>query len=136
MTCPPTVEMRKLIKRCKEVVEGKLSFTGGGVGDDGEEDGSYSSPANPIWSNSEDKNKSSKEDKMKRRKVNSKSGLQASKILRIFFLTKNTLLREAQERETLWRDFSALEEKVNNEKISIPLVFYKSTYCASSNFCS
>jgi len=95
----------------------------------------YSSSADdPTRSNSEDKNKSGEEDEVKRRKVNEKSGLPASKVLRIFFLTKNTLLSEAQERETLRREFLALQEKIKNEKISILFVFYDGRYCACSNF--
>jgi len=42
---------------------------------------------------------------VKRRNGNAKSGLGALKVLRIFFLTKNTLLREAQKREALRREF-------------------------------
>jgi len=66
--------------------------------------------------------------------VNAKSGLPASKVLRTFFLIKNTLLSEAQERETLRREFLALPEKIKNEKISIPFLFYDGRYCACSNF--
>lgn len=39
-------------------------------------------------------------------------------------LTKSTLLREAQEREMLRREFLQLQEKIKNEDITIPFVFY------------
>jgi len=82
----------------------------------------------------EDTNKSGKEDSVKRRQVNAKSGLPASKVLRTLFLIKNTLLSEAQEGETLRREFLTLPKKIKNEKISIPFVFYDGRYCACSNF--
>jgi len=66
---------------------------------------------------------------VKKRKVDPKLGLPALKVL-----TKNTFLREAQERETLRREFLALQEKIKNEEISIPFVFYDSRRCACSNF--
>jgi len=111
------------------VVEGKLSFAGEGVGDDCTDDGGYSSSADPTRSNIKDNNKSGERDKVKKRKVNPKLGLPAPKVL-----TKNTLSREAQERETLRREFLALKEKIKNEEISIPFVFYDGRYCACSNF--
>jgi len=66
---------------------------------------------------------------VKKRKVDPKLGLPALKVL-----TKNTFLREAQERETLRREFLALQEKIKNEEISIPFVFYDSRRCVCSNF--
>ncbi|KAL7276985.1 hypothetical protein RUND412_000022 [Rhizina undulata] len=42
-------------------------------------------------------------------------------------MTKSTLLREAQERETLRREFLALQESIKNEEITIPFVFYDGT---------
>jgi len=123
MMCPPTAEVRELIKMCKDVVEVKLSFAREGD-DDGADDGGYSSSADPTLSNIEHKNQSGKEDEVKRRKVNAKSGLPASKGLRIFFLTKNTLLREAQKCLALRREFLPMQEKIKNQKISIPCVFY------------
>ncbi|TGZ84034.1 XAP5-domain-containing protein [Ascodesmis nigricans] len=42
-------------------------------------------------------------------------------------LTKSTLLREAQERELLRREFLQLQEKIKNEDITIPFVFYDGT---------
>jgi protein FAM50 len=107
------------------VVKGKLSFAGEDDGDDGTDDGGDSSSADPTRSNSEDNNKSGEEDEVKKRKVNPKLGLPAPKVL-----TKNTLLREAQERETLRREFLALQEKIKNEEISIPFVFYDGTNVA------
>jgi len=125
----PTGSGGKRTKKRKKVVKGKLSFAGEGDGDDGTDDDGYSSSADPTRSNSEDNNKSGEEDEAKKRKVNPKLGLPAPKVL-----TKNTLLREAQERETLRREFLALQEKIKNEEISIPFVFYDGRYCACSNF--
>jgi len=125
----PTGSGGKRTKKRKKVVKGKLSFVGQGDGDDGTDDGSYSSSADPTRSNSEDNNKSGEEDEVKKRKVNPKLGLPAPKVL-----TKNTLLREAQERETLKWEFLALQEKIKNEEISIPFVFYDGRYCACSHF--
>jgi len=125
----PTGSGGKRTKKRKKVVKGKLSFAGEGDGDDGTDDDGYSSSADPTRSNSEDNKKSAEEDEVKKRKVNRKLGLPAPKVL-----TKNTLLREAQERETLRREFLALQEKIKNEEISIPFVFYDGRYCACSNF--
>jgi len=111
------------------VVKGKLSYAGEGDGDDSTDDGGYSSSADPTRSNSGDNNQSGEEDEVKKRKVNPKLWLPALKVL-----TKNTLLREAQEGETLRREFLDLQEKIKNEEISIPFVFYDSRYCACCNF--
>ena len=125
----PTGSGGKRTKKRKKVVKGKLSFAGEGDGDDGTDDGGYCSSTDPTRSNSEDNNQSGEEDEVKKRKVNPKLGLPAPKVL-----TKNTLLREAQERETLRREFLALQEKIKNEEISIPFVFYDGRCCACSNF--
>ncbi|RPA83390.1 XAP5-domain-containing protein [Ascobolus immersus RN42] len=42
-------------------------------------------------------------------------------------LTKSTLMREAAEREALRREFLAMQEKVKNEEIIIPFIFYDGT---------
>ena len=55
---------------------------------------------------------------MKKRKVNLKFGLRATKILK-----ENTLSRKAGECETLRRGFLALQEKIKNKEFSIPFVF-------------
>jgi len=125
----PTGSRAKRTKKRKKVVKGKLSFAG--EGDDGTDDGGYSSSADPTRSNSEDNNERGEEDEVKRREVNPKLGLPAPNVL-----TKNTLLREAQELETLRREFLALQEKIKNEEISIPFVFYDGRCCACSNFWS
>ena len=125
----PTGSRGKRTKKRKKVVKGKLSFTGEGDGSDGTDDGDYSSSADPTRSNSEDNNKSGEKDEVKKRKVNPRLGLPAPKVL-----TKNTLLREAQEHETLRSEFLALQEKIKNEKISIPFVFYDGRCSACSNF--
>ncbi|CUS12157.1 unnamed protein product [Tuber aestivum] len=115
----------KRTKKRRKVAKGKLSFAGEDDEDNGTDDGGDSSSADPTRSNSEDNNRSGEEDEMKKRKVNPKLGLPAPKVL-----TKNTLLREAQERETLRREFLALQEKIKNEEISIPFVFYDGTNVA------
>ena len=66
---------------------------------------------------------------MKKRPVNPKLGLPVPKVL-----TKNTPLVEAQERETLRREFLASQEKIKNQEISIPLVFHNGRYSACCNF--
>jgi len=124
----PTGSGGKRTKKRKKVVKGKLSLVEEGGGDDGTDDGGYSSSTDPTRANSEDNNKSGEEDEVKKRKVNPKLGLPAPKLL-----TKNTLLR-AQERETLRREFLALQEGIKNEKISIPFIFYDGRCCACSNF--
>jgi len=42
-------------------------------------------------------------------------------------LTKSTLMREAAEREALRREFLAMQERVKNEEIIIPFIFYDGT---------
>ena len=64
-----------------------------------------------------DVNKSSEEDQAKKQKFNLKLELVAPKVL-----TENTYLWEVQERETLWREFLVLHEKIKDEEISIPLL--------------
>ena len=54
----PTGSGGKRTKKRKKVVKGKLSFSGECDGDDGTDDGGYSSSADPTRSNSEDNNKS------------------------------------------------------------------------------
>ena len=115
----PTGSGSKGTKKRKKVVKGKLSFAGEGDGDDGTDDGCYSSSTDLTTSKSEDNNTSGEEDEMKKRKVNPKLGLPALKVL-----TKNPLLRKAQACETLRREFLALQEKIKHEKINIPFVFY------------
>ena len=125
----PTGSGGKSKKKLGSVVKKKLSFAEEGDGDDGTDDGCYSSSADPTRSNSGDNNKSGEEDEVKKRKVNPKLWLPAPKVL-----TKNTLLREARERETRRREFLDLQEKIKNGEISIPFVFYDGWYCACCNF--
>jgi len=122
----PTGSGGKSKTKRNKVVKGKLSFAGEGDGD-GTDDGRYSSSADPTRSNSGDK--SVEEDEVKKRKGNPKLWLPAPKVL-----TKKTLWRKAQERETLRREFLDLEEKIKKEEISIPFVFYEGRYCACCNF--
>jgi len=125
----PTGSGGRRTKKRKNVVKGKLSFAAEGDSEDGTDDRGYSSSADPTRANSEDNNKSVEEDNVKKWKVNPKLGLSTPKVL-----TKNTLLREAQERETLKREFLALQEKIKNKEISIPFVFYAGRCCVCSNF--
>lgn len=122
-------------KKRKVVVKGKLSF--GGVEDE-DEDGTDSrsgsvTTAMDYRAESEDDGVDAggivgavgavgdalELEAAKKRKVNPKLRAPPPKVL-----TKNTLLREAQERETLRREFLVLQEKIKNEEISIPFVFY------------
>ncbi|KAF8249088.1 XAP5-domain-containing protein, partial [Wilcoxina mikolae CBS 423.85] len=64
----------------------------------------------------------------KRRKFNPKLTAPPPKAL-----TKSTLLRESQEREMLRREFLQLQEKIKNEEITIPFVFYDGTNVAPPN---
>jgi len=124
----PTGSSGKRTKKRKKVVKGKLSLAEEGGRDDGTDDGGYSSSTDPTRANSEDNNQSGEEDEVKKRKVNPKLRLPAPERL-----MKNTLLK-AQERETLRREFLALQEGIKNEKISIPFIFYDGRCRACSNF--
>lgn len=101
-------------KKRKKAPKGKLSFNSDHEGTD---DGNESKSATPTRSTSEEK--TTEEEEAKRRKANPKLGLPPPKVL-----TKSTLLREAQERETLRREFLALQERIRAEEIVIPFVFY------------
>lgn len=126
-------------KKRKVVVKGKLSF--GGVEDE-DEDGTDSRSGSVTTAM--DYRVDSEDDGVdvggvvvavgdalveleaaKKRKVNPKLRAPPPKVL-----TKNTLLREAQERETLRREFLVLQEKIKNEEISIPFVFYDGMLCS------
>jgi len=100
-------------KKRKQVVKGKLSFTEEGGGDAGTDDGGCSPSVGSAGSIIEDNNKSG-EVQVKKRNVNPQLELPAPTVL-----TKNTLLREVRERETLRRGFLALQKKIKNEGISI-----------------
>lgn len=66
-----------------------------------------------------DRDSSESASEVKKRKFNPKLKAPPPKAL-----TKSTLLREAQEREMLRREFLQLQEAIKNEDISIPFVFY------------
>ncbi|KAH0613393.1 uncharacterized protein H6S33_009773 [Morchella sextelata] len=132
---PAAAAARK--KKRKAVVKGKLSF--GGEEDD-EEGGTPEAEAEAEAGGVKKKDNEKVEGpgegegegeaavavgEAKKRKVNPKLRAPPPKVL-----TKNTLLREAQERETLRREFLALQEKIKNEEISIPFVFYDGTNVA------
>lgn len=126
-------------KKRKVVAKGKLSF--GGVEDEDEDGtdsrgGSVIATDNMVESGDDGVDAGSsgssggaggagltealvESEAAKKRKVNPKLRAPPPKVL-----TKNTLLREAQERETLRREFLVLQEKIKNEEISIPFVFY------------
>jgi protein FAM50 len=111
-------------KRKTGVIRGKLSFAG--EEDDDDIDGADTIDArkqrNKSRSVSRDGSDEAevKEDNVeKRRKFNPKLKAPPPKAL-----TKSTLLREAQEREMLRREFLQLQEKIKNEEITIPFVFY------------
>jgi len=72
------------MQKRRKVVKGKFSFVGENDGDDGTNDSSYASSADPTRSNSEDNNKSGEEDEVeKRKKVNPKLRLLAPRLDRI-----------------------------------------------------
>ena len=105
----PTGSGGKRTKKHKKVVKGKPFFAREADGEGGTDNGHYTLSANPTRSESEGNNKSGEKDRVKKWKVNSKLGLL---LLGQKVLTKNTLLREAQECETLRRKFWASQEKI------------------------
>lgn len=117
-------------KKRKVVAKGKLSF--GGVEDEDEDSpdlkvGSVTTVMDKVEDGDDGADAGDaglaevlvESEAAKKRKVNPKLRAPPPKVL-----TKNTLLREAQERETLRREFLVLQEKIKNEEISIPFVFY------------
>lgn len=118
-------------KKRKAVAKGKLSF-GGAEDEDEDSINTRSKSATPVIDDKVASGEDSggaggaseaeaamESEAAKKRKVNPKLRAPPPKVL-----TKNTLLREAQERETLRREFLVLQEKIKNEEISIPFVFY------------
>lgn len=121
----PDKAVRK--KRKPAVTKGKLSF---GIDDEDEaDDTAKDAGADKEKPNSRsvsrgadgsDEGDAKDEEALeKRRKFNPKLKAPPPKAL-----TKSTLLREAQEREMLRREFLQLQEKIKNEDITIPFVFY------------
>jgi protein FAM50 len=116
-------------KRKPAVAKGKLSF---GIDDEEEEadEGKRNGRQEKEKSRSRSVSQGPSEDSdakeealEKRRKFNPKLKAPPPKAL-----TKSTLLREAQEREMLRREFLQLQEKIKNEEITIPFVFYDGTH--------
>ncbi|KAG0138787.1 hypothetical protein HOY82DRAFT_595311 [Tuber indicum] len=125
--CPPSIELKAAVPFnltfLHEVADhwirkgghlppsplGGVTWEGDGYGDDGTDDGvtAYS-----AGSGGRDNTKSGKEGEVKKRKINRKMRLQGPKVL-----TKNTLLREAQERETLRRE---LPKKIRSTNVAPP----------------
>lgn len=106
-------------KRKIGVAKGKLSF--GGDDEDGETEDApvvkkkqQSKPEAPEAEKDEDG-----EAGPRKRKFNPKLNAPPPKAL-----TKSTLLREAQEREMLRREFLQLQDRIKSEEITIPFVFY------------
>jgi protein FAM50 len=121
----PDQGLRK--KRKPAVAKGKLSF---GIDDEDEE--GNGGPSDKEKSRSRSRSVSQgppsegdakEEAPEKRRKFNPKLKAPPPKAL-----TKSTLLREAKEREMLRREFLQLQEKIKNEDITIPFVFYDGTH--------
>lgn len=115
-------------KRKVGVAKGKLSF--GMEEEEGEDSGlpdtapkKKAKSATPGEGGNEGEKKEGGDEKGEKappkRKYNPKLGVPPPKAL-----TKGTLLREAQEREMLRREFLQLQEKIKNEEITIPFVFY------------
>ncbi|KAN0096354.1 XAP5 domain containing protein [Hyaloscypha variabilis] len=107
----PTVKKKK-----RKVGTPKLSF-----GDD-EEDGGGDSTG-PAKSNSASPRGATPVDGVGKKKM----GVNASVGVVPKALTKSALLREAQTRESLRKEFLALQEAVKATEISIPFVFYDGT---------
>ncbi|KAI5805101.1 XAP5, circadian clock regulator-domain-containing protein [Geopyxis carbonaria] len=124
-TAPAPVDKDKTAvtkkKRKIGVAKGKLSFGG----DDEEEDEGVAIQVKGKKSRSASEET---EESEKKRRFNPKLKAPPPKAL-----TKSTLLREAQEREMLRREFLQLQEKIKNEEISIPFVFYDGTNVAPPN---
>lgn len=127
-------------KKRKVVAKGKLSF--GGVEDEDEDETdsrgrSVSIAVDKVESMDDSVDSGGaglaealvESEAARKRKVNPKLRAPPPKVL-----TKNTLLREAQERETLRREFLVLQEKIKNEEISIPFVFYDGMFYSLTMF--
>jgi len=125
----PDQAVRK--KRKPAVAKGKLSFGldddeegGESRGSSVEKDRSRSVSRGPV--DGSDNGDATKEVPEKKRKFNPKLKAPPPKAL-----TKSTLLREAQEREMLRREFLQLQDKIKNEEITIPFVFYDGRFTDS-----
>ncbi|KAH6676330.1 XAP5, circadian clock regulator-domain-containing protein [Halenospora varia] len=107
-------------KKKAKVGTPKLSF-----GDDEEGDGFDSGAATPVSASSRDGTPASGRDEPSKPKK--KLGVNASVGIVPKALTKSALLREAQTRESLRKEFLALQEAVKGTEINIPFVFYDGT---------
>lgn len=112
-------------KRKVGVAKGKLSFGMDDEGDGNEEtaDGDRSTAKSE---NNDDGDIAGPD---RKRKFNPKLNAPPPKAM-----TKSTLLREAQEREMLRREFLQLQDKIKSEEITIPFVFYDGKTVESSPF--
>ncbi|KAA8908833.1 XAP5, circadian clock regulator-domain-containing protein [Sphaerosporella brunnea] len=125
----PDQGLRK--KRKPTVAKGKLSF---GLDDEEETDEAKGglekekSRSRSVSQGLSEDGEAKEEASEKRRKFNPKLKAPPPKAL-----TKSTLLREAQEREMLRREFLQLQEKIKSEEITIPFVFYDGTNVAPPN---
>ncbi|KAI5817206.1 XAP5, circadian clock regulator-domain-containing protein [Pyronema omphalodes] len=119
----PDKALRK--KRKPAIDKGKLSFGG----DDEDDTADTNTDREKSKSRSVSRGPEGSDDgevkEEKRRKFNPKLKQPPPKAL-----TKSTLLREAQEREMLRREFLELQNKIKNEEITIPFVFYDGTNVA------
>lgn len=115
-------------KKRKPAVKGKLSF-----GFDEENDGNADSPASAVdtpRSTTPDGRASGKaspapehSDVMARRRLGPNTNVSVAPKA----MTKSALLREAQTREQLRKEFLVLQEAVKGTEIVIPFVFYDGT---------
>jgi len=112
-------------KRKIGVAKGKLSF---GLDEDDAEGNSTGSKSRSVSRGPEASDGGDEGAVEKKRKFNPKLKAPPPKTL-----TKSTLLREAQEREMLRREFLQLQDKIKNEDITVPFVFYDGTNVAPPN---
>ncbi len=112
----------KKTKKKRKVGTPKLSF---GVDEEGEEGGGETTDASArlTKSNSASPRGATPVEGVGRKKM----GINASVGVVPKALTKSELLREAQTRESLRKEFLALQEAVKATEISIPFVFYDGT---------
>ncbi|EOD48329.1 putative xap5 domain protein [Neofusicoccum parvum UCRNP2] len=111
-------------KKKKNVAKGKLSF---GLDDDEEQESGTSAAATPR-SATPDENGGASSDKDKDAVVPKKKlGANSNVAFKPKVMTKSALLREAQQRESLRKEFLIMQESVKATDFVIPFVFYDGT---------
>ncbi|KAK0637678.1 Protein FAM50A [Lasiodiplodia hormozganensis] len=113
-------------KKKKNVAKGKLSF---GLDDDDEEAASGASTAAAATprDGTPDDNGASEKDKDAAAVPKKKLGANSNVAFKPKVMTKSALLREAQQREQLRKEFLIMQEAVKATDFVIPFVFYDGT---------